>query len=349
MLKGERLTQDQINYILHTAVKNKAFPLILNTKPIWYDAHPMMKVLAQFKTWPIQQTNMIWNDVVKYTIKSKDPTRLIGFLVGTLIAGELYNIVRDFLFDDDDSILSQFRQDPSQRQIGKAILNDLLDGGVVGMLADFTYGLYDWATGVSARTGKNIWKTTEYIKESPRLTFQALELLMEKEITPYRQIKRMAEKVDRAVINKDNISRLHYKWRAIGWEWREQKENPSVVDKAKAYSDKVMYGSEEYPVGENTLAYEMASRQIVAGDVDDAAKYLAYILKRADDKDKAWTAIKSSMSTRAPLGKIKGEDASKFLAQFSPEEQAEAKEVHVKYKTMYKQAMNKARDIVKRK
>jgi len=334
---------------LHTAVKNKAFPLILNTKPIWYDTHPMMKVLAQFKTWPIQQTNMIWNDVIKYTVKSKDPTRLIGFLVGTIIAGELYNIVRDFLFDDDDSILSQFRQDPSQRQLAKAILNDLLDGGVVGMLADFTYGVYDWATGVSAKTGKNIWKTGEYIKESPRLTFQALELLMEREITPYRQIKRMGEKVDRAWINKDNISRLHYKWRSIGWEWREQKENPTIVDKTKSYADRVMYGADEYPVGENTLAYEMASRQIVAGDVDDAAKYLAYILSRADDKDKAWTAIKSSMSTRAPLGKVADKDASEFLAQFSPEEQAEAKAVHKKYESMYKQAMGKARELVREK
>ena len=67
----------------------------------------------------------------------------------------MYNICRDFLFDKDESILSQFLKDDKERKLVKAILNDLLDGGVVGVFADLSYGIYDWATGVSARTAKS--------------------------------------------------------------------------------------------------------------------------------------------------------------------------------------------------
>ena len=340
LLNGEQLSEDQINFILHKAVKEKAYPMILNTKPIWYDSHPFMKVLAQFKTWPVRQTNMIWQDVVKYTVKSKDPTRLIGFLVGTLIAGELYNICRDFLFDKDESVLSQFRKDETERRLVHAILNDLFDGGVVGVFADLSYGVKDWVTGVSARTGKNIWDTVAYTTKSPRLSLQALELLMEKEITPYRQVKRLEDKIDRNFVNKDNISRLHFKWRSMGWDWHNQKENPSAKDKIRSWADDVMFGKEDYGIGEDTLTYEMAARQIIAGDVEDAADYLAYALKRADDRKAKISGIKTSMNNRSPLGAIAERDRSKFFAQLSPEAEKEAKAIQRKYLNMYNEALS---------
>jgi hypothetical protein len=341
-LAGEEMTQDEIEFMLHKAVRDKAFPMVLSTKPIWYDNHPFIKVLAQFKTWPSQQLNMIWRDVAKYTVKTGDPTRLIGFLVGTLIAGELYNILRDFLFDKEESLLSQYFKDDKEKEIARAVLNDLLDGGVVGMLADFSYGVYDWVTGVSARTARNVWETALHIKKKPRLTLHALERLAEKEITPYRQIKRLADKVDRKWFNEGNITKQHYKWRAESWKFREGKKSPTAMDKVATYTDRVMTGTVDYGVGENTLAYELAARQVIVGDVKDAAKYLRIILKDAPDREAAIKSIRSSKTSRSPLGKIASEDRASFLQGYAKQSRQEANAVQLKYGRAYEKALRMA-------
>ena len=341
-LAGEEMTQEEIEFMLHKTVRDKAFPMVLSTKPIWYDNHPFVKMLAQFKTWPMSQLNMIWRDVAKYTVKAHDPSRLIGFLIGTLIAGELYNILRDFLFDKKESLLSQYVKDEKEREVALAIVNDLLDGGVVGMLADFSYGIYDWVTGVSARTAKNTWDTALHIKKRPSLTFHALERLAEKELTPYRQVKRLADKVDRKWFNENNISKAHYKWRAESWKYREGKKNPTAMDKVGAYADRVMMGTQDYGVGENTLAYELAARQVIVGDVRDAAKYLRIILRDADDRAAAIRSIRSSKTSRSPLGKVAQKDRSKFLKDYSLESKREAMAVQNKYLRNYERALRLA-------
>ncbi|MHC4736341.1 MAG: hypothetical protein ACYTDW_18075 [Planctomycetota bacterium] len=342
VLAGEELTADEIEYMLHVAVRDKAFPMVISTKPIWYDNHPFIKVAAQFKTWPVSQAKMIWDDVVKYTVKTKDPTRLIGFLTGTLIAGELYNILRDFLFDRDESILSQFFKDQKEREFAWAIVNDLLDGGVVGMFADFTYGIYDWVTGVSARTAKNTWETALNIKAKPALSLQALELLAEKELTPYRQVKRLAQKADRKWFNEGNISKQYYDWRVEGWKFKHKKENPTVAEKVEAWADRVLVGVPDYGVGENTLAYELAVRQVIAGDIDDAAKYLRIIINEAEDKSVAIGFIRRSKAARAPLGKISKQERFAFLKKYSPERRKEALQVQDAYNRAYERALVKA-------
>lgn len=339
---GKKISQVEIDFFLHQAIKEKAFPMIMSTKPVWYDNSPWLKVLAQFKTWPVRQLNMVWQDVVKYTVKTGDPSRLIGFLIGTLIAGELYNIARDFLFDKQESIVSVLSDGSTKDELYRAIINDLLDGGVVGMLADFTYGVYDWITGVSARTGKNIWDTFAFIKKQPKLTPQALERLLEKEITPYRQIKKVIEKIDRRFVNKKNISMDFSKWRRRGWEWRLNKKDPTFKDKLDVFTDDILFGTTEHRIGENTLAYELASRQIIAGDVEDAAKYLKLILDGADDRKKTLAGIKQSRNNRSPLGKVAKKDMPRFMSQFSNQERREGIELQNKYLGMYNKALRMA-------
>ena len=343
-MAGEELNQEEIEFMLHKAVRDRAFPMVLSTKPIWYDNHPFMKVLAQFKTWPLSQTNLIWRDVIKYTAKTGDFTRLARFLLATLLAGELYNILRDFLFDKEESVLSEYRKDPEERKVAWAILKDLFDGGMVGVFADLTYGIYDWATGVSARTAKNVWETGLHIAKTPRLMPHALERLAEKEITPYRQIKRQVEKADRKWFNEGNMTQAHYKWRAESWKFRDDKEHPTVAGKAKALAERALTGLPDYPVGENTLALDLAHRQVIAGDVRDAAKYLRLILKgkEGDERKKAITSIKASRSKRSPLGPIAEEDMAKFKKGLSVQSRTEATDVQLKYIQTYQEALKMA-------
>lgn len=341
ILAGQEVSQEQIENFLAEAVSKNAFPMLLNTKPVWYETHPLMKVLAQFKTWPIRQTNLIYQDVLKYTVKTGDFTRLIGFLIGTLLAGEIYNLLRDWLFRKDESLLSQLRKDPESRRIGWAIFNDLIDGGGVGMVADFTYGIFDWAKGVSWTTGERVVDFAKYVREDWRLTPQALENLVKWEVAPYRQLKGLYSRLDTA-FNRDNMSKPYHMASAEAWRWKDAKEHPTAGSKIGAYADDVIWGKPDYGIGENTLAYELASRQIVAGDIGDAAKYLGYILSRAEDRKKALAGIRQSMNHRSPLGAIAERDRPAFLKSLSPETRTQIVNVQRNYLRSYNEALRQA-------
>ena len=341
ILAGQPVSQEQIEAFLADAVSRNAFPMLLNTKPIWWETHPLMKVLAQFKTWPIRQTNLIYQDVLKYTVKTGDFTRLIGFLIGTLLAGEIYNLLRDWLFGKDESLVSQMRKDPEGRRIGMAIFNDLIDGGGVGMIADFTYGIFDWASGVTLRTAKNVSDAARNIRNAPALIPQALEQLADLEISPYRQVKQVMQKLD-ARVDQGNISRQYNQTRAAAWLYKEGKENPTAADKAMAWTDDAIWGRPDYGIGENTLAYELASRQIIVGDIDDAAKYLSYILSRADDRKKALTGIKQSMARRSPMGPVAERDRAAFLRSLPDDERHRAVATQRMYLKNYQEALRRA-------
>ncbi|MFH0826096.1 MAG: hypothetical protein V2B18_25375 [Pseudomonadota bacterium] len=334
---GAEVKQEDIYRFLHEMVRDRAFPMILTTKSIWYDAHPMMKILAQFKTWPMRQTDMIWRDVVKYTIHTGDMTRLIGFLLGTLIAGELYNILRDLIYGRKESIALA-------EDTPKAVLRDLADGGFWGIAADLTYGIWDWAGGVSLKTGKNVVETAHHIWKAPGLAPEALDRLLTKEVAPYRQVKELARRVD-----SGDMSEAYGQWRAKAYEWKETQEAPGPFAKAAHYTEDIVFGRPTHEIGENTLALELASRRIVTGDIDGAAEYLAYVLNRADDRDSALAGIKSSRTRRSPLGAIPEKDQMAFLKSLGPEERRAVRQLQRKYIQMYDRAILQTRKLKERR
>jgi len=324
---AEELTQEDIYRSLHEMVRDRAFPMILSTKPIWYDAHPMMKVLAQFKTWPMRQTNMIWQDVVKYTIKTGDLTRLIGFLVGTLIAGELYNIARDLLTGRRESIaLSE--------DTPKAVLKDLADGGIWGIVADLTYGITDWAGGVSLKTAKNVGAVAHHIWENWTLTPEAVEKLISQEVAPYRQVKELSRRLDQG-----DMSESYVQWRAKVYEWKDTKKAPTAFARIRSYAEDIIFGNPEYEIGPNTLALDLASRHVVAGDIEGAAKYIAIVLKNADNPKETMAGIKASRTRRSPMGAIPKKQHEEFLLSLDEEDRAVVQRVQQDYLSAYDQAI----------
>ncbi|HOI38953.1 MAG TPA: hypothetical protein PLF11_16445, partial [Bacillota bacterium] len=91
-----------------------------------------------------------------------------------------------------------------------------------------------------------------------------------------------------------------------------------------------------------TLAYELASRQIIVGDIDDAAKYLSYILSRADDRKKALTGIKQSMARRSPMGPVAERDRAAFLRSLPDDERHRAVATQRMYLKNYQEALRRA-------
>ena len=59
---------------------------------------------------------------------------MFRFILGTWIAGELYNIARDTILNKDESVLSKLKGG-TKTEIITAIGNDLVDGGIVGFIA----------------------------------------------------------------------------------------------------------------------------------------------------------------------------------------------------------------------
>ena len=345
--KGEAVTDDDISKFLHDAVSKYTFPMLLDSKPLWYDRRPFVKLAAQFKTWPLRQLNMIYEDVLKYTIKTGDPTRLVGFVVGTALAGELYNIARDAILHKDESLTSQLQKPSEERRLGKAIINDLLDGGVVGVISDFVYGLWDWALGVTYRTSKNVSDTAKYIKESPGLFGPALEKLLTQEFQPWKQAKGIWERWD-AAHNANNLSVPYTHWRAAAFEWKDTKKAPGLLGKVDYYADRMLWGRTEYEIGPHSLAYELAARQVVAGDLDEAAKFLKYILhdcKTAAERKKTLTAIAQSMNSRSPLGPIAEKDRHAFLMALPLDQRREVAMIDRKFEINYRQALRKAQGL----
>lgn len=344
LAEGEGLDKDVLDAVLHRAVRDHTFPVILSTKRIWWDNHPWARVIAQFKTWPVEQTSLIYNDVLKGSVKTGDMTKLIRWIVGTFLVGELYNILRDLLLDRDESVLKTLsdKERRNVKQITRAVLGDFLDGGGVGMLADFTYGLFDWLSGVSFNTGKNIVNALDKTIKRPKTAPHAIKQLIEKETTAIRQAESVWNKIDR-MTDPSNITDRYYITRKLAWEYRERKEAPEIVDKGKKVLEDVIHGFEKYRPGKNTLVYEMAARQIMAGDPQDAAKHLAIIFKDAKDHKAALKGVKLSANAKSPLGPIAKRDRAAFLNTLTKQQRTEALRIQRIWEKSYAEAIRMAR------
>jgi hypothetical protein len=325
LVKGEPVTEDMIDRVIHDTVKNKAYPQTLATKPIWYDQHPMVKAMLQFKTWPVRDVEMVWRDVAKYTVKTGDPSRLIGFMTGVLVTGELYNIARDWLYDKDESLLSAMTDDEKRnaKEIGVRILTDMLDGSGYGMIMDFTYGIFDWAKGVPAGTFKNVKELGTSVVKEPSLTPEALRRFVEKEATPARQTKAVIDKIDREFFNPNNITEQYYKYRSAAFEYKKGYLSPTWKEKVIGIHDDVFWGSESRAPGKNTLTHQMMARQIVVGDYKDAVDYAALALKNEDE-----STLKSIMNSfYSPVGPVKEEKRRDFYKELGSKEGSEARKM----------------------
>jgi hypothetical protein len=325
LVKGEPVTEDMIDRVIHDTVKNKAYPQTLATKPIWYDQHPMVKAMIQFKTWPVRDIEMIWRDVIKYTTKTGDPSRLIGFLVGIALTGEIYNIARDWLYNKDESVLSALTDDEKTdaKEIGIRILSDMFDGSGFGLVTDFTYGVFDWVKGVPAGTAKNVKEFGTAVVKQPSLAPEALRRLIEKEATPARQVKALIDKIDKAFFNRNNITEEYYKYRAAAFEYKDGYLSPTWKEKAIGYHDDIFWGGESHKPGKNTLTHQMLARQIVVGDYGDAVKYAALALKSEDE-----SSLKSIMkSFYSPVGPVKEGRRRDFYKELGAPDGAEARNI----------------------
>ena len=83
----------------------------------------------------------------------------------------------------------------------------------------------------------------------------------------------------------------------------------------------------------------MIWRNVVAGDIEDAADFVEYVIKESDSPKKAIAALKSTREAKSPLGPLAKEEYNLFLRTLSPESKKNAIDNQRWFLRAYSEAM----------
>lgn len=342
LVKG-KIDDDIMAEVLHRTVTDSAFPLTLATKRMWWGSRPWVQTMTQFKVWSADQMRFIYKDVLKYTVATGDPSRLARFILGTWLAGEMYNIARDFITDKDESLLSTLQDEDGRnpKAISKSMANALVDGGVVGMLADLTYGITDWTLGPTAASIESAARTGIAVKNDPATTIDGLKKFILDDVPAAKQARGLLDRMDRAFFEENNLTANYAKWRKRSFDFKKTKGQLTAFEQATGRT--ILGGAKRTP-GPRTLSLELISRQVLVGDVEDAADYIVGIIEDTKpEKLKDLSSVfRQSAINNSPLGNIKSDDIPEFLSQFSKESQEEIKSLEVQWAKNYDKALSVA-------
>ena len=344
-LAEKEIDDNVMSEVLHRVVTDSAFPLTLASKRMWWGNRPFIQTATQFKVWTSDQIRFMYKDVWKYTIATGDPSRMFRFILGTWLAGEIYNIARDFLTDKDESLLSTLK-DPDGRnvkEISKSLANALVDGGFFGILADLTYGVTDWAFGPTVGSIESIARAAIAVKNDPATTIDGLKKFVLEDIPAAKQAQGVLDRIDRTFWGEDNLTEKYAEWRQRSFDFRKKKGELTAIERT---TGRFVFGRPTRLPGPRTLSHEMIARQVLVGDFDDAADYIKGILRDAPiEKVKGVIeGIDVSAKNRSPLGNISQRNLPLFLSQFSVEGQAEIIRLQIRWFKGYEKAKQIAID-----
>ena len=339
-LDSGEISDEVMSEVLHRTVTDSAFPLTLASKRMWWGNRPWLQTATQFKVWSADQMRFIYKDVLKYTVATGDPSRLFRFILGTWIAGELYNIARDFLLGRDESLLSTLKDEDGRnfKDIAKSMGNALVDGGIIGMLADLTYGITDWTFGPTVGSIESLARAAIAVKNDPATTVDGLKKFFLEDIPAAKQAQGVLDRIDRTFFNKEeNLTENYAKWRRRSFDFRKKKGELTTIERT---TGRIVLGRPARLPGPRTLSLEMIARQVLVGDAADAADYIVGIFE--DTKPEKIKDLRASFRQSAvnnsPLGNIAKKDIPEFMAQFSEEGQAEIKSLQRQWARNYNEA-----------
>lgn len=346
ILESGKVAPVELHAALHRASRDLTFPVIMSTKRMWWDNHPWVRVMAQFKTWPAEQVGFIWKSTVQEAAKG-NVLPMMRFITAVTIAGEVYNIMRDALYGRDEALVTKLLsgQKLSKGEIARVLVNDAIDGGLIGMIADMTWGLTNWLFGPTGATLRDVGHAMQDSVQRPSLTGQTLKEFMTKQLPLTRQIKGTYNLIQSQNDETIKSLRQYQEWRSRAFEWKIAQEKVTVADHVREPVLGFLRGRKSFRRGKDTLAYELAADQITNSDVEAASEYLGIVLRdtRLKDRLNKVEGIRGSMRANSPLGPVKASDMGLFLDQFTPQEQFNAQLLNFQWLQRYEQALALAR------
>jgi hypothetical protein len=334
------LTLEDAERIMHRASVDTQFINDFASRPIPWRTNPLLRMGLKFKTFAINQTRLLYQDAIKEAIKGTFAP-LLKYLLFSAMAGELWNLTKDFIVGGDNALITELINRPEKRNlkdISLGLANDFVDGAGVGILTDMSYGIGNWVIGPAGQTGKNLLEWASNLRHP----VMATRKLAFKEFAVSRDIEGLTARADKMFFNSNNRFFEYKRARDRSFEWLESQKHPGFWTATGKIALKMLLGQQKYPA---ILPYEYAARQITLGDVEDAADYLADALKSdSRDRDTVLDSIRTSMNNYSPLGHIADKDMDKFLSQFPQEERRAMRKLQTDWIADYKKAI----DIAKR-
>jgi len=335
-----KITPQQLQEAMHRLVADAQFPQTLVTKRIWWDSHPWARLLMKFKPFGLEQVGFIYRYVVKEASKGNFAP-LVRFVIWTTLMGEIYNILRDNLVGDNESVFFKLKEGSEKKKVIYHLAKDFADGGGVGILADLIWGIGDMLGGPVYSTLKNAGRAVGDIARDPRAkqVIMSLRDFFGREISVSRQLRGFMNRLDRKILNENNRYFEYRKWRQRAYEYKRKDER--IADKF----NRIIQGKSSFERTEKTSKYEYAARQITAGDLRDAMDYLVLLMEKAEtpeERREIMRGLKLSMKAKSPLGPVAKADRREFLSQFSEKERMEARALQNAWEHDYRRAMTAA-------
>ncbi len=342
-----KISDDVMSEVLHRTTTDSAFPLTLASKRLWWNRRPVVQAATQFKIWSADQTRFIYKDVLKYSVQTGDYSRLARFMVATWMVGELYNISRDELTGKDESVLSKIKGG-TRDEIMMAIGKDLVDGGVVGMIADFTYGIGDWAAGPTVNSISGVATAIDQARGTATLP-EALGQFLLQDAPALRQAQGLLDRIDRDFFDDPfNLTEDYSRWQGRSFDFR-RKNGEKAGDIIGNRFMRSIRGVPQKKVTERSLSLNLIARQVLVGDYGDAAQHIKRVINQTEiqDLDGTMKSFDQSMRNNSPFGNISEEKIGLFITQFSKDEAVKGLKLQEKWIKGYQTSLKKAFDELK--
>ena len=342
--RGDPLTPAEIEAAMHRFTTDTQFGMNLATERLWWRSHPFYRLMAKFKPWALDQMGFIFDHVGKEAAKGNFGP-LVRFVAATILAGELYNIVKDWITGSDEAAFNAARRG-EWNKVPWRLAKDLVDGGGVGMMADLTFGLLNTLGGPATTTLTNAMEAAHSAVLDVKQTGTALRKFFRSEVAATKPAEAAVNWAD-SKINPKNKWREIQQLRRRAADARQEQEHPTAAGKFGTAMLGAFQGiGSKFEQTPSTLKYEYAARQIDVGDVQDAADYLAGALRdvKPQDRKKAVEGIRQSMDRHSPLGVLPKENGgrAKWLASLPTAERERALNLYRGWMRDYTDAIGRA-------
>ncbi len=332
---GENLTVDDVKGAAFLYNRDTNFPLTLTTERLWWRKNTGLRLLTKFKMFGVEQTGVIYRDVISEARKG-NPLPAFWFLMGGVIVGELYNLARDLIYDKEESLTVGvlMAQSTENRRIGTRIMNNLLDGGVVGIFADIVYGSGNFLLGPIGSTSVNALDTLVELGYTPGPARAGILMdAARSEVPAIRQIEGMIRFSLKGIGKGPEGNYVAYKKaRNLSAEIDEDVEDDLMDDIGQFAARALAPAHTKFPFTERTYLIRRAAEAISYGedkDIARAASMITEMYTNADPKDRkdVRQGILSALKRRSPLGAVKKRNMREFRGRLTDLEFNQIREV----------------------
>jgi hypothetical protein len=264
----------------------------------------------------------------------------------TMLVSEIYSYIADLIDDKDRSILDAALSGKGWKHTLWVANRNTVEMGLFGIWLDLTFGIWDMLGGPTADLVKNIFAASRK-SIGAASGGEAFIDLMTKEVAPIKQAKGMADAVDR-VFNEKNITDTYGTWKSRSNSYSPVNTKDSWLSKASQETrDAVLatgLDSPDYAITEKTLPYQLIARNLLVGDIEDAADMIVRVVEntRPADFDGIKASLEGSMRANSPLGDLSREDMGLMLSQYKHGDRVQALQAQIQWYDNYAEAIEMA-------